>query len=156
MKDNGEYHGLYMGHVRDAGDPESRGRIRLFVPEVMGQLDDTDHWTDWALPCFPWFAHRGVGNMLVPQPDSGLGVWVTFRHGNVRFPVWMGVFVIDPTKVDSTIAKLDAQTIMLGGDAITAPAASEGVVVGLGQDPFTGATYAALGNASTRVFAKKV
>jgi hypothetical protein len=32
---------------------------------------------------------------------------------------------------------------------------SEGVVVGTGVDPFTGSTYNVLGNASTKVFAKK-
>lgn len=46
-----------------------------------------------------------------------------------------------------------------GGKIIQAGAATgpigEGVVVGTGIDPFTGATYNTLGNASSNVFAKK-
>lgn len=43
-----------------------------------------------------------------------------------------------------------------GGNVIMAGASAlEGVVVGTGIDPFTGQAYATLGNASSKVFAKK-
>jgi hypothetical protein len=55
----------------------------------------------------------------------------------------------------ATVTKLvvNAQAVYLGDGTLTPPI--NGVVVGSGIDAFTGATYAALGNASTAVMAKK-
>ena len=147
--------GKFVGFVRDTADPDNRGRIRLFCPEVMGSLDDSDHWLDWALPCFPWFAHLGIGGALVPQKLSGWGVWVEFRHGDTRFPIWTGVFATGPIP-DVTNVELDSPTIQLGGQCVQTPGATnEGVVLGCFNDTFTGAPYSVLGSASTRIFAKK-
>lgn len=52
----------------------------------------------------------------------------------------------------------DSSTIMLGADNLTLntvpQSSANGVVTGTGIDPFTGSTYASLGNASTKVGAK--
>lgn len=47
------------------------------------------------------------------------------------------------------------KVVIAGADSSGDPATSEGVVVGTGIDPFTGQTYNALQNASSKVFAKK-
>ncbi len=166
------WYGKYMGIVRDVADPDGRLRLRAYVPEVMGTLDDTDHWVDWALPCLPWFATKGVGQALVPVVGGNYGVWIEFRHGDVRFPIWCGVFPINSVKPDLTTveldaggnfkvvagthAEIDAQTTELGGSCTQTPgSSSEAVVLGSGIDTFTGTPYSILGSASSRVFAKK-
>ena len=58
-EDTTVYYGKYPGYVRDSDDPDGRGRLRLYVPDALGQDDDADHWTDWALPCFPWDTTQG-------------------------------------------------------------------------------------------------
>jgi hypothetical protein len=142
--------GKYVGFVRDTADPENRGRLRCYVPEVMGELDDTDHWTGWALPCLPWIAYRGVGSALVPVVTAGWGVWLEFRQGDPRFPIWVGVFPLQ--SLTTTVLRFDAAKVELGGEN---PATGEGVVLASYQDPMTGVTAGAAGGASTRVFAKK-
>ena len=126
-----EYIGKYMGYVRDASDPKTRARLRLFVPEVMGANDDTDHWTDWALPCFPWFAHNGLGTSFVPPVGNDFGVWVEFRHGDVRFPIWVGVFIVNST-ADLSKLRVDAPQLLMIGDDVQARSAS-GVAVSLAK-----------------------
>lgn len=112
-EDEGRFTGKYIGHVRDTSDPESRGRLRLYVPEVYGRLDDTDHWSDWALPCFPWIAHEGVGATFIPPNNANWGVWVEFRQGDPRFPIWVGAFPM--SSVDATRVVVTADTVFIGG-----------------------------------------
>lgn len=57
-------------------------------------------------------------------------------------------------KADGTIEVTGAKVKLGEGVFVEAGPTSEGVVRGTGTDPFTGLTYAALGNASTKVFAK--
>jgi len=116
--DDGRFYGKYLGHVRDVDDPDDRGRLRAFVPEVMGELDDVDHWTDWALPCFSPIAMLGVGSAgkaLVPPKGDAWGVWVEFRHGDPRFPIWTGVFPFKPITADDTRLVLEALSVYIGG-----------------------------------------
>lgn len=100
------FHGKYMGYLRDMQDPEKRGRIRVYCPEVVGPVDDADHWLDWALPCFPWFTHYGVGLSFVPEKVSDWAAWIEFRHGDPRFPIWCGLFPLVPVSKDQL--RLDA------------------------------------------------
>lgn len=110
------YHGKYMGYVRDAADPEGRGRLRVFCPEVVGGPDGPNTWLDWALPSFPWFAERGTGLNFIPPARDAWGVWVEFRHGDPRFPIWTGVFPL--TKINAKRAVLaSTDKILLGLDA---------------------------------------
>jgi hypothetical protein len=104
--------GKYMGFVRDTADPQSRGRLRLFVPDVLGDVDDADHWTDWALPCFPWLVHLGVGSAFVPGVDSGWACWVEFRDGDVRFPVWVGVVPL--VAIDTSKINIETPSLIVG------------------------------------------
>jgi uncharacterized protein involved in type VI secretion and phage assembly len=78
------FYGKYRAIVVDVDDPESLGRIRAQVPEVLGALD-----SPWALPCAP-YAGPGVGAYLVPP--VGAGVWIEFEAGDPARPIWTGAW----------------------------------------------------------------
>ena len=80
--DETKFYGKYRGTVTDNSDPESLGRIRAQVPEVLGDVQ-----TGWALPCVP-FAGEGAGLYTVPSP--GANVWIEFEAGEVSHPIWSG------------------------------------------------------------------
>lgn len=159
-----------MGLARSTDDPENLCRIRFYVPEVFGSVDTEDTWTDWALPVYPWFSRNGVGEALFPgnpRPSGGfgevttaeslaqLGFIVMFRGGDPRFPFWLGVFPLQGTELSRTLVRIEAEEVELAAACSHNPLTGDGVVLASGTDPFTGTTYGALGNASTRVFAKK-
>ncbi|MFH8484336.1 phage baseplate assembly protein V [Streptomyces longisporoflavus] len=77
------FHGRYIGEVIDNEDPKNLCRVRLRVPEVLGDAE-----SGWCLPSSP-FAGPGVGFAAVP-PVKGL-VFVEWPAGDVsRVPVWSG------------------------------------------------------------------
>jgi hypothetical protein len=57
-------------------------------------------------------------------------------------------------RADGTIEITGGKILMGEGIFVEAGPTSEGVVTGKGTDPYSGLTYAALGNASSKVFAK--
>ena len=75
--------GLYRGLVRDIDDPETLGRIRAEVPELLG----SGQVTTWASYCSP-FGGGGAGFFMLPKP--GDGVWIMFERGEPTKPVWLG------------------------------------------------------------------
>ncbi len=79
------YYGKYRGFVTDNRDPETRGRMKLRVPSVLG-----DQVTGWALPCLPFGGLANQGLFMIPEVDAQ--VWVEFEEGNVDHPIWVGVF----------------------------------------------------------------
>ena len=106
------YFGKYRGTVRDNADPTSRGRLRVRVPAVLGDLEI------WAMPCVP-YAGDGVGFYSLPEP--GTGVWVEFEAGDPSYPVWTGFFWADnelPDASDAAIKiwKTDSLTLRLDDD----------------------------------------
>jgi len=74
--------GKYRGTVVDNTDPQSQGRVRVRVPEVLGAVD-----SGWALPCAPYAGDK-AGAYAVPAVGSG--VWIEFEAGDVSRPVWVG------------------------------------------------------------------
>jgi hypothetical protein len=72
--------GCYRGKVIDNADPEDLMRLRVQVPQLLGQAV-----TDWAWPSIP----EAVG---VIAPSVGDPVWVMFEAGNIERPVWIGVW----------------------------------------------------------------
>jgi Type VI secretion system/phage-baseplate injector OB domain len=76
------FYGKYRGIVADNLDPTQTGRIKAFVPEVLGEVP-----SGWALPCQP-FTGTGAGLYAVPQP--GAGVWIEFEAGDASRPLWAG------------------------------------------------------------------
>jgi uncharacterized protein involved in type VI secretion and phage assembly len=76
------FFGKYRGLVTDNQDPNSLGRIRARVPEILGSVE-----TGWALPALP-YSGNGSGVYTVPEP--GAGVWIEFESGDVSRPIWTG------------------------------------------------------------------
>ncbi|TDC24602.1 baseplate assembly protein [Streptomyces sp. 8K308] len=76
------YLGKYRGTVKDNRDPQGIGRIRVQVPDVLGDEPST-----WAMPCFP-LAGPGTGQYHLPPVNSG--VWVEFEQGDPSYPIWSG------------------------------------------------------------------
>ena len=74
-----KFFGLYRGQVVDNVDPANKRRLRVVVPQVLG-----DAPTNWA-----WEQEAGI---LVTLPSVGQGVWVQFEGGDPSFPVWTGTF----------------------------------------------------------------
>ena len=75
------YYGDYEGHVADNEDPENRGRLKIKCPAVYG--DSTPDI--WAMPK-GMFSGKGIGFYAIPQ--KGDPVWITFRKGNAKYPIW--------------------------------------------------------------------
>lgn len=107
--------GKYKGFVRDNKDPENRGRLRCYVPQVMGPEDAEDCWMGWAEPNFPWMGGMSTGDSGPPftreeqraaQGREYFGVWIEFEMGHVDFPIWCGTFTIAPKKDDPTAHKM--------------------------------------------------
>lgn len=77
------FQGKYLGTVVDNADPKQLMRLRVQVPEVLGQ-----ETTGWCLPCSP-YAGAGVG--LAAIPPIGSLVFVEWPAGDTtRVPVWSG------------------------------------------------------------------
>ncbi|MDJ0802847.1 MAG: phage baseplate assembly protein V [Desulfobacterales bacterium] len=111
------FFGKYRGIVSDTADPTERGRLKVRVPAVLGDLEV------WAMPCVP-YAGEGVG--LYVLPNAGTGVWVEFEGGDPSYPVWTGCFWGDgqiPDDADAAVKvlKTDSGTIRIddGNDEIT-------------------------------------
>lgn len=77
-----KHYGKYRGLVVDNADPRKQGRVKVNVPEILGEVD-----SGWALPCAP-YAGKKVGMYTVPAVGSG--VWVEFEAGDVSRPIWVG------------------------------------------------------------------
>jgi Type VI secretion system/phage-baseplate injector OB domain len=80
------YFGKYRGLVTDNNDPTNRGRLKVRVQAVLGDLEV------WAMPCVP-YAGDQVGSYTLPA--SGSGVWVEFEGGDPSYAVWTGWFWAD-------------------------------------------------------------
>jgi Type VI secretion system/phage-baseplate injector OB domain len=76
--------GKFAGAVSDNQDPLSFGRVRAFVPEVLGEVP-----TGWAKPCAPY---AGPTSGFFSVPPIGAGVWIEFEAGDVSRPIWAGCF----------------------------------------------------------------
>ena len=95
-------------------------------------------------------SNEPVGVVHEPSPD----VVLRAKPGaNTQVIVSAGANVTIKVEGAGTInLKVDGGTVNLGSDSHTT---LEGVVNGQAIDPFTGQTHTALGNASSKVFAKK-
>jgi uncharacterized protein involved in type VI secretion and phage assembly len=89
---NGRHFGRYRAQVVDVDDPRSVGRVRLQVPELLGDVE-----SGWALPAF---ATSGDGSGMFAVPPVGALVWVEFEGGDVSRPVWVGGWFAEGTAPD--------------------------------------------------------
>jgi len=77
-----KHYGKYRGTVVDNEDPRKQGRIKVNVPEILGDVD-----SGWALPCAPYAGDKSGAYTV---PSTGSGVWVEFEAGDVSRPIWVG------------------------------------------------------------------
>ncbi len=78
--------GKYRGLVTDNNDATNRGRIKVRVPSVLGDLEV------WAMPCLPYTGNN-AGVYTIPEP--GAGVWIEFEAGDPSYAIWAGGFWAD-------------------------------------------------------------
>jgi uncharacterized protein involved in type VI secretion and phage assembly len=76
------HYGKYRGLITDVQDPQKAGRVKVKVPEVLGDVE-----TGWALPCTPY---AGPNTGLYTIPPVNAAVWVEFEGGDVSRPIWSG------------------------------------------------------------------
>lgn len=81
-RETARHYGKYRGTVADNQDPRKQGRIKVQVPEILGDVD-----SGWALPCAPY---AGEQSGFYTVPPVGAGVWVEFEAGDVSRPIWVG------------------------------------------------------------------
>ncbi len=77
--------GKYRGKVLDNQDPEKLGRLQVAVPYIMGDAP----LANWAMPCVP-YAGPKLGAFVVPPVAAS--VWVEFEAGDLKYPIWSGVY----------------------------------------------------------------
>jgi hypothetical protein len=100
----------------------------------------------------------GVEVKIAPGHDVAVG-WEDARPDRPFATLWTagapGASPVSTATLPLRVA-LHALLVELGGDGILPLLPTDGVLTGLAIDPFTGAPHFALGNASTRVMARKV
>lgn len=81
------YYSIYRGVVSDNKDPEKRGRVKVYCPQV-GQSEAPNKW------CMPAMMGAGRGRGMFFAPEIGDTVWVSFYEGNPSEPevYWGGWF----------------------------------------------------------------
>lgn len=96
------YFGKYKAFVRDNDDPEGRGRIRCYCPQVMGMDDSPGSWLGWAETSTPWLGGITIVNSGPPPTKTQQGfevpVWLEFEGGIPDFPIFVGTFTPDVYK----------------------------------------------------------
>ena len=77
----GKYYGKYSGIVTSLADTAERyqGRVKVKIPAILGESEEV-----WARPCFQ------PGHFFVPP--LGSHVWIEFEGGDIRSPLWVGVW----------------------------------------------------------------
>jgi hypothetical protein len=70
------FFGPCRGVVTANDDPTGMMRIRVRVPEVLGELEA------WAVPCVP----PGAKSV----PEVGTVAWIEFEAGDPSRPIWVG------------------------------------------------------------------
>lgn len=131
--DGPRYYGKFKAFVRENADPERRGRLRCFCPQVMGTIDGSSHWTGWAEPCLPWLGGLNTldsGPPLTKEQNGGFetGVWLEFEGGIPDFPIWVGTWLPAPT-ADSPNAQLNLENATGGppSSIVASPTAGSNV-----------------------------
>lgn len=81
--------GLYEAKVVDNNDPLARRRLKVRVHVLHKTIADgvSDASLPWARPCFPYTGPLSGDD---GTPEIGAEIWVAFKHGDVKFPVWLG------------------------------------------------------------------
>lgn len=101
---NFEYHGIYRAKVVDNNDPEKFGRIMVWIPDIMGELPETEGI--WALPANNPIGGRNsestedsyyAGTSYIPTKNSW--VLILFEKGNINRPYYFAALNLKNAKV---------------------------------------------------------
>jgi uncharacterized protein involved in type VI secretion and phage assembly len=79
----GTLFGKYRGTVTTVGTGENLGKIKAYIPSVLGERKESV----WIEPAVP-FAGKKHGMVFLPEKDDG--VWVEFEAGHPWLPIWTG------------------------------------------------------------------
>jgi uncharacterized protein involved in type VI secretion and phage assembly len=85
MRKHGLLFGKYRGKVTQVGTGEHLGKIKAFIPSVLGENVESV----WIEPAVP-FAGKQHGFAFMPEKDDG--VWIEFEAGSSSHPIWTGAF----------------------------------------------------------------
>jgi Type VI secretion system/phage-baseplate injector OB domain len=106
-----DYTGLYRGIVVDNVDPDGLMRVRVRLPQLMGE-----NVSGWAYP---------VPTGIVTVPDVGSQVWVTFEGGDPSFPLYYALVGVENYTMaeadDRFLTQVEADALFLTpaeGDAL--------------------------------------
>jgi uncharacterized protein involved in type VI secretion and phage assembly len=80
------FFGKHRAVVVDNADPKNLGRLKLQIPNVLGE----EVVSGWATPCVSYGGAPAQGFFFIPE--VGASVWVEFEAGNLEYPVWVGTF----------------------------------------------------------------
>lgn len=96
-----KYYGMYVGIIKDNGDAERNGSIRVWIPEFGNTPDDESSWIRVAY-CSPFAgatplengsgfnnSQTSYGMWMIP-PDTGVKVGVMFANGDIACGYWFG------------------------------------------------------------------
>lgn len=82
----GRYYSFYPAEVVGVDDPERRGRIKVRVPAL--NLENNEPHPAWVIPLSsPVASGSGYGSLNVPR--VGENVWVMFRYGELKEPMYL-------------------------------------------------------------------
>lgn len=73
------YFGKYDGIITDISDPLKMDRVKVRVPSILGEEDETE----WARPCFPF-------PNFSAKPSVGDTCYVEFLEGDIDIPIVAG------------------------------------------------------------------
>jgi uncharacterized protein involved in type VI secretion and phage assembly len=80
---SGTLFGKYRGTVSTVGTGDDLGRIRAYIPSVLGDSVESI----WIEPAVPFAGNK---HGLVFLPEEGDGVWIEFEAGHPWLPIWTG------------------------------------------------------------------
>lgn len=114
------YEAMYRAVVVDNADPKGLSRVRLKIPQILG-----DGQTGWAYPL-------GSGSI----PEINAPVWATFEGGDISFPVYLPALAAsghthpesDVTSLVADIAALTTSKASLSGAAFTGNVSTTGTL----------------------------
>lgn len=89
LRQQGEaLYGKYRGIVSTVGTGKDLGKIKAYIPAVLGR-DKAGNQKEsiWIEPAVP-FAGKKHGMVFLPEKDDG--VWIEFEAGNPWLPIWTG------------------------------------------------------------------
>ena len=95
--------GFYRAKVVDNKDPDKYGRVRVWVPDTMPEVDPSKGM--WAFPANNPVGGRNTeggdakyyGSSYIPE--NGSYVWIFFESGNINRPYYFGSLDIKSSKV---------------------------------------------------------